>query len=80
MAISIAWEYNWGMQSRVFMNARELKKWRKNNPCADILYVADDRKRLKNVGAVPDWLDIMAAGTVEFDLDQIDELRMNSDD
>ncbi len=76
MAISIAWEYDWGMQSRVFMNARELKRWRTHHLNADILYVADDRKKLKNVGATRDWLDIMTDGVVEFDLDAIDELRM----
>jgi len=30
---------------------------------------------LKNVGAVPDWLDIMADGTVAFDFDGVEELR-----
>ena len=34
---------------------------------------------LKNVGAVPDWLDIMAAGAVEFDLDEVEALRNNED-
>ena len=45
-----------------------------------LLTVKDMRRHLRNVAAAADWLDRMATGVVEFDLDEVDMLRMNCDD
>ncbi len=34
---------------------------------------------LKNVGAVPDWLDVMSGGVYEFDFDEVEALRGSDD-
>jgi hypothetical protein len=52
-----------------------LVRWRDAHPFAELLYVVDDRKNLRNVGAERDWSDVMSAGVTEFDLDEVEALR-----
>lgn len=44
-----------------------------------LLTVKDMRRHLRNVAAAADWLDRMS-GVYEFDLDEVEALRMNHDE
>lgn len=67
-------------RSEEIYTRRGVERWIRNHGTACLIDVKGALPFLpqRNVAAKPDWLDRMG-GTYEFDLDEVDELRMNSD-
>lgn len=58
-----------------FYTKRRLERWVRDFGTASVVDVQGSFGPVRNVAARFDWLDAMASGVVEFDLDEVDALR-----